>query len=259
MCSAASHTCPDAHDITLQVHTARRTDGRKPQLVHGCRRTQSYDGRRWQGRTCLHGEAIPPVSDCTVSPLRIVQSEVAGRGGGLLRSGREIHGEGLPVVDQRRELDGHPLLMPSVRCPQRRGDVGLLAARYFRAVFPASPGPPRRSPTGSPRRVGRDRPVDSVDRVRLGGQPCQNRVPGAASRPPATAFPYRLRGTERFAGQISPGDSGAVAVDDPFDDATVVGERTPCLPCVAGKAGRQACPLFVGQQAHAPASGHRGW
>lgn len=29
-------------------------------------------------------------------------------------------------------------------------------------------------------------------------------------------------------------------VDDPFGDATVIGERTPCLPLIAGKAGRQA-------------------
>jgi hypothetical protein len=109
------------------------------------------------------------------------------------------------------------------------------------------------------RRVDRDRPVDPADRVRLSGQLPQNRVPGAVSRPSAVAFAHRLPGSERLAWQIAPGDSGAVPVDDPLDDATVAGERTPCLPVLRGRQGAMRVVPTARRSAGAcPACGHRG-
>src|SRR5690606_4508653 len=61
------------------------------------------------------------------------------------------------------------------------------------------------------------------------------------------ALPYRLPGTEYFAGQISPGNADAVSVDDFFDDSTVVGERAAGPTARLWKVLADLLPLLVTQ------------
>lgn len=105
------------------------------------------------------------------------------------------------------------------------------------------------------RRVDRDDPTDQPGGVGVGEQGLQNPVPGPVNGVAAVSFPHRLPGAEVFR-QVTPGNSGAVAVNHPFEDLTGVPERaTP--PAVTGRQeGFDASPLVSGELLVAVGGGH---
>lgn len=61
------------------------------------------------------------------------------------------------------------------------------------------------------------------------------------------AFPDRLPGAELLAGQVPPGDAGAVAKNNAFDDLAAVAKRPASSAGTAGQQGFNLVPLLVGQ------------
>ncbi len=78
-------------------------------------------------------------------------------------------------------------------------------------------------------------------------RPGQHTVPSAVSGVAAVTFPRRLSGAEVFTGQVTPGDSSPVAVDDSFDDSTVVLKRSGSLALVRGQQRFDPRPLLISE------------
>src|SRR4051812_16674804 len=82
------------------------------------------------------------------------------------------------------------------------------------------------------RGVDAHRPVDPTLGVGEGQQRRQDVVPGSVGAKSPVTLPHRLPWTELHR-QITPGDPGAIPVDDPLDHLPVITERAALPPAAA--------------------------
>ena len=93
--------------------------------------------------------------------------------------------------------------------------------------------------------VHADLPVDQPGSIRVGQQLGQDPVPGAVPSQAPVPLPHRLPRTE-LRRQVTPGDPGAVPVDDPLDHLPVITKRLALLAIRRRHQRRDQFPLRVG-------------